>query len=219
VSGWRGRFYERKFLPALVVIALGVSGCLFLTVDPSPSLTLVQGNAQLELYNRGSSDLRIWAVTLDGAAPEVEEPGRIVPPDGFYRIRTDGLRLAMLSAAGRGRIEKRVALDVQLSDSASRSYLASFALLVKMTSGAMTIRVERQSLRLAGAYRTAGQSPAPSVPALSCGARVPDQRRIARMIASVIDAVLALPPRSGVTARRVRTMVSTAARILAARAA
>ena len=173
MSGWPGRFCGREFLAALVFVSLGVSGCLFLTVDPAPSLTLVQGTDQVELYNRSSSDLRIWAVTLDGAAPEIEEPGRIVPPDGFYRIRTDGLRSAMLSAAGRGSIEKRVALDVQLSDSASRSYLASFTLLVKMTSGAMTLKVERQSLRLAGAYRTAGQSPADSTPALSSGARAP----------------------------------------------
>jgi hypothetical protein len=121
------------------------------TVDQAPSIILVPGAGQLNLYNQGDADLQLWGDKLEGLPPDIEKQERIIPSGGFYYFLTDRLKAVMLSTVGRDG-EKLVPFEVYLSDMKGRNYNATFYLLVKMTAGNMTIHTQQLRLRLANGF-------------------------------------------------------------------
>jgi hypothetical protein len=147
-----GQIALLTLLPAL----LALSGCwewaVVGPIEQAPSVTLQPAAGQLNLYNTGSADLQLWGDKLEGFPTDIDEQGQVIGRDRFYNFPTDRLRAAMLSTVGHNG-EKLVPFEVYLSDETGRSYVARFDLLVKMTSGNMTIHTRQVGLRLASGFR------------------------------------------------------------------
>ncbi|HVB81646.1 MAG TPA: hypothetical protein VNE82_17070 [Candidatus Binataceae bacterium] len=151
----------RIALPILLAALLAMSGCWQWSaigpVEQAPSVSLVPGAGQLNLYNKGDADLDLWGDKLEGFPRNIDEQARIIPSNGSFSFPTDKLKAAMLSSVGHDG-EKRVPFEVYLSDLSGRSYIASFDLQVKMTSGSMTIDPQQIGLRLANDFHDSSRS-------------------------------------------------------------
>ena len=151
----------RNALLTLVPALLTLSGCWEWSavgpIDQAPSVILRPAVTQLDLYNKGDADLELRGDKLEGFPTEIGERGRIIPRSGFYSFPTDRLKAVMLSTVGRDG-EKQVPFEVYLSDMKGRDYIARFDLLVKMTSGNMTIDTQQLRLRLANRFNDSTRS-------------------------------------------------------------
>ena len=146
-----GRFALLVIVPVLA----GLSGCWQSAIegpDQAPSVVLMPAAGQLNLYNRGDVDLQLWGDKLGGFPPEIDEQARIIARDEFYSFPIDRLKTAMPSTTGHDR-EKLIPFEVYLSDMSGRNYIASFDLLVKVTSGNVTIHTQQLGLRLANGFK------------------------------------------------------------------
>jgi hypothetical protein len=151
-----GRFALLILVPAL----LSLSGCWLSAIegpDQAPSVALIPAAGQLNLYNKGDLDLQLWGDKVAGSPPEIDEQARIIARDEFYSFPIDRLKAVMPPATGHDR-EKLISFEVYLSDMSGRNYIAKFDLLVKITSGNMTIHTQQLGLRLANGFKDSATS-------------------------------------------------------------
>src|SRR5271155_5794442 len=53
-------------------------------IPVAPSVLLLYSSNQLQLYNRGTSELRLWGDKIDGYPPQIEKDARTIPINGYY---------------------------------------------------------------------------------------------------------------------------------------
>jgi hypothetical protein len=111
-----------------------------------PSVLLLPVPGQLQLHNRGTTNLNLWGNKLGGFPADVEKETRIIPRGAFYYFLTDKLQQAMLNTIGSDG-DKLFPFEVYLSDEDGKRYIAKFNLLVKMTKGTMEVHTQQMGIR------------------------------------------------------------------------
>jgi len=112
----------------------------------APSVLLLPASGQLNLYNRGAEDIKMWGDKLAGTDRSMGEP-RIIPKDAYYYFLSGQLQAWALSNIGKDG-EKLLPFEVYLTDERGQRYTAKFDLLIKVHGGEMTVHTQQLGVTL-----------------------------------------------------------------------
>ena len=107
-----------------------------------PSVVLLPGSNQLNLFNRGDEDLKLVGDRLDDTPMSIEGPPRVISKGEFYYFLSDKLKQWALQTIGRDG-ERLVPFEVYISTMDNKHFIAKFYLLILMNGGAMTIHTQQ----------------------------------------------------------------------------
>jgi len=110
------------------------------SVVQQPQVLLLSAPGQLNLHNRGQSEIYLWGSKFGDTPAIIEKEPRIRPIGAFYYIFTDKLRTNGVSG------EVLVPLEVYLSDSLNHHYIAKFNLLIEVNGEDFVIHTQQMGV-------------------------------------------------------------------------
>jgi hypothetical protein len=107
-----------------------------------PSVVLLPVPGQLQLHNRGTSEILLWGTKVEGALATIEKEPRIIPTGHFYYFLEDDLRKFLdLTVGNEG--DRLLDFDIYISTADKRDFIARFKLFVKIRNGEIEIHTQQ----------------------------------------------------------------------------
>ena len=97
---------------------------------------------QMNLYNNGSNDLRLYGDKFGDEPRDMVDAPRVIPSGAFYYFLTDKMEAYCRARLG-GNGERLYPFECYLSDSSNKRYVAQFDLLVTLKDGVFAIHAQQ----------------------------------------------------------------------------
>jgi hypothetical protein len=111
-----------------------------LALSYTPSLDIIYAGDQLQIWNRGKTNITLWGDKYDGGKPDIEAPA-IISPTTYYYLLTDKLKAFILASLGQNG-EARVPLDIYISAEDKQKYVMHCELWEIVKDGQITIHTQ-----------------------------------------------------------------------------
>lgn len=83
-----------------------------LNLHYSVSLEITHAPGQINVSNKGQTNIMLWGSKIRDHPPVIESSPRIITPGGFYYLRSQGLEEALAKDAASGLAQKIVPLEL-----------------------------------------------------------------------------------------------------------
>ncbi|MGB2677256.1 MAG: hypothetical protein WAN12_09255 [Candidatus Acidiferrum sp.] len=112
-----------------------------LALNYAPSIDLIYAGEQLQVWNRGRTNIKLWGDKYDGETPDLGGPPFVISPATNRYLLTDRLRAAIQAKLGQNG-EARVPFDVYISTADGQKYVMHGELWEIIKDGQITIHTQ-----------------------------------------------------------------------------
>lgn len=112
----------------------------------SVEVTYEKSKKQLNIHNKGQTNLYLWGTKLGDGRKSVEEEPRLIAPTGFYYLLADSLESETFRSIG-SEVEMRRILELYVTSLSAAKYVISTIIFAKINNGIVSIHTQTTSIK------------------------------------------------------------------------
>ncbi|MFZ0593503.1 MAG: hypothetical protein WAM39_23800 [Bryobacteraceae bacterium] len=112
-----------------------------LSLNYAPSVDLIYAGDQLQIWNRGKTNLKLWGDRYNGGAISMSDTPYVISPTTYRYLLTDTLKANILGTIGQNG-EARVPLEIYITTADGQRYIVRGELWEIVKDGQITIHTQ-----------------------------------------------------------------------------